>query len=367
MTKIAVVHFQPIEEYPPVMNFINSIAEEQNIDCKVYTLNDKVKNWFALKTCQIFRIGSPSLIPFKRYWGYFIFNLITFLKLILTRPQIVIAYETYSIIPVFLYKKLYSQSKIFIHYHEYISPNEIKNSSSYYNFIHFFEKKLFTTCDFISQTNSDRLELFLVNNPTIEKSKTFAAPNMPPNNWHQFAIDNNKINDTGVVKLVHVGALGLESMYVKEMIDWVSSQNGKYSIDFYTSNISAEAKKLFANVQNEYVKLLGPKNYFELPKILIKYDIGVTLYNGHIPNYVYNVPNKVFEYLACGLNVWYSSELISTQKFVEQNDIKGCQKIDFLNFNIQQGATFNTFNENGFFEKTTNTLKEKVLALLNEY
>jgi hypothetical protein len=40
-----------------------------------------------------------------------------------------------------------------------------------------------------------------------------------------------------------------------------------------------------------------------LPEELIKHDIGLVLYKGHIPNYVYNVPNKVFEYLDCGLSV----------------------------------------------------------------
>jgi hypothetical protein len=38
------------------------------------------------------------------------------------------------------------------------------------------------------------------------------------------------------------------------------------------------------------------------------------LYKGHIPNYVYNVPNKVYEYLSCGLHVIVGAKLITTVK-----------------------------------------------------
>jgi hypothetical protein len=360
MIKIAVIHFQSIEKYPPVMNFINSITNEQNIDCNVYTLNNIENNWFASKNCQIFRIGNPNQIHIKRYWGYLQFNLVVLLKLFFSKPKIVIAFETYSLLPVFFYRFFFRKSKIFIHYHEYISTIEIKNSSKYYKLIYFFEKKLMLNCDFLSHTNTDRLKLFLIDNPTIGKLKTFVAPNLPPKNWYKLAKQNKKKNNNQIIKIVHVGAIGLNSMYIIEIINWVVSQSGKYCIDFYSNNISEDAKKIFENLDTKYVKLFGSINYFELPKVLIEYDIGVTLYNGHIPNYVYNVPNKVFEYLACGLNVWYSKELISTHKFVKQYDIKGCNEIDFLNIKINQDTALNEFNENSFFANTTNTLKEKI-------
>jgi hypothetical protein len=71
----------------------------------------------------------------------------------------------------------------------------------------------------------------------------------------------------------------------------------------------------------------GPIDYYELPKELVKYDIGLVLYKGHIPNYVYNVPNKVYEYLACGLRVLTSNQLTSTVK-LKHNKIKA---VDFNN------------------------------------
>ena len=80
------------------------------------------------------------------------------------------------------------------------------------------------------------------------------------------------------------------------------------------------------------------------------YHIGLTLYNGHIPNFVYNVPNKVFEYLACGLDVWYSKDLISTQKLNNSESvIHDFEKIpDFL-FRLNFDSAF--FGENNIYNK----------------
>jgi len=86
------------------MNFINSIVGTENIKCKIYTLNNTEDNWFSAVNCHISRIGKTSLNPFIRYWVYFEFNFIIILKLLFTKPKIVIAYETYSLLPVFFIK-----------------------------------------------------------------------------------------------------------------------------------------------------------------------------------------------------------------------------------------------------------------------
>ena len=174
------------------------------------------------------------------------------------------------------------------------------------------------------------MNLFLKEYPNIDVAKTIIIPNLPPNSWRKFALLHNKQQDDGVIKLVHVGAIDLNTMYIKEMLAWVKAQNGKYSIDFYTSNISSDAKVVFNSMQNNYIRLWGPINYFELPQVLIQYHVGITLYNGHIPNYIYNVPNKVYEYLACGLTVWYSKDLISTDKLNKDSNSKNPKLPEFL-------------------------------------
>jgi len=60
----------------------------------------------------------------------------------------------------------------------------------------------------------------------------FIAPNFPPSGWYEFSRQHKKENKTDVIKLVHVGAISLDTMYTKQIVNWVISQNGKYSIDF---------------------------------------------------------------------------------------------------------------------------------------
>lgn len=312
------------------MNVINSICELEPVSCTVYTTKHKTNNWFAAKNSNIKRVASQHQNSLLRYWCYIQFNSTTFLSLIFEQPKIIIAYETYSVVPVYFYKKLFPITKVHLHYHEYTSPDEINNGSLYFKFLHFIEKKLFSKRPSVSQTNDDRMNLFLKEYPNIAVAKTMIIPNLPPNSWRKFALLHNKHQEDEVIKLVHVGAIGLDTMYVKEMVAWVIAQNGKYTLDFYTSNISSEAKVVFDSMQNNYIRLLGPINYFALPQVLIQYHVGITLYNGHIPNYIYNVPNKVYEYLACGLEVWYSKDLVSTDKLNKDSNRKNPILPEFL-------------------------------------
>ena len=39
------------------------------------------------------------------------------------------------------------------------------------------------------------------------------------------------------------------------------------------------------------------------------------MYNGHIPNYTFNAPNKLFEYAVCGLDVWFPDQMISSMQY----------------------------------------------------
>jgi hypothetical protein len=57
---------------------------------------------------------------------------------------------------------------------------------------------------------------------------------------------------------------------------------------------------------------MKPVDYYQLPMELVKFDVGLVLYKGTIPNHVYSVPNKVYEYLNCGLDVIIDQNIITT-------------------------------------------------------
>ncbi|MCC7445702.1 MAG: hypothetical protein IT263_12815 [Saprospiraceae bacterium] len=323
---------------------MNDIFELENLNhlmyCRVYTSNCG-NNWFSTSTVKILRIGVNFFKnAIYRYYQYIRYNLGVSIGLLLFKPEIIICYETYSVLPAYLYAKMYKQVRIHIHYHEYLSQLELDKSSLYFKLLHFYEKKLWLLSDVtISHTNDDRKNLFLQDYLHLNANKISVYPNLPPKDWKERtlkspAYTNKRQSDK--IRLVHVGALGIESMYVKELVEWVINKMGAYELDFYILNISVLTDTYLNDKCKEYpfIRRYPTVSYYNLPDILGRYDIGVVLYKSLTPNYTFNVPNKVLEYLYCGLNVCYSHKLISTAKYVEGNHLqKICRPVDFENIN----------------------------------
>lgn len=345
--KLAIIHFQPLEGYPPVMNDIHDFLKVGNLNLSVFSTASK-DEWFMPDQGAYFRYGfADTNNPFYRYLTYLFFNFYTFLRLILSRPSNILVYETLSIFPVFLLKLVWRDIKLHIHFHEYTSPEEIRKSSVYFKWLIILEKKMYKVknCSW-SHTNEDRVGLYLKDNPELDAQKVFVFPNYPPYHWYENSNKNKKErSDSEPIRLVHVGALSLDTTYVKEMVEWVIAANGNYELDFYLSNIDRNTELFLNKAISDYsfIHIFPKVKYFDLPNILKDYDVGLVLYNGNIPNYIYNVPNKVMEYLACGMEVWYSDKLLSTKSFTTKYNIKGCHEINFLE--LKGFPKFNTMND----------------------
>jgi hypothetical protein len=326
--KIALLHFQPLELYPPVMNCIRDMEEAKVSDLKILSTHSK-NNWFSAPY-SIFRLGNYATSRWSRYWTYLYFNFVSFFFLCYYRPKKVLYYETYSSWPVYWYKKLFPSVYIFIHFHEYVSENEKKESSAYYKYLLKKETALLKKAIWISHTNEDRMQLFQQDYPFLSKDQCHILPNYPPADWairSQQIRANRKVS--GFKRLVYVGALGLNSTYIREIAEWINSQKGIYTLDIYCNSVEEEIFEFFHNMNSSFISINSAIPYYELPELLATYDIGLVLYKGHIPNYVYNVPNKVYEYLVCGLQVLCSHDLISTSNFKDNYSIKKISIIDF--------------------------------------
>jgi hypothetical protein len=69
--------------------------------------------------------------------------------------------------------------------------------------------------------------------------------------------------------------------------------------------------------------------YAELPALLAEHDIGLILYKGNTINFVYNAPNKLFEYLRCGLDVWYPREMAGIRRQCDRTPGLPVREMDF--------------------------------------
>jgi hypothetical protein len=335
MIKLAIIHFQPIELYPPIINFLNYLTDKRDNNLEVYvytTASTYLPLYYSHSTDQIkiIRAGNVKKQPsFFRYYNYCIFYTSTTVKLLASKPDIIFYYETLSVLPAYLYKKILKlPSRLLIHYHEYTSAEEYKKGMTLGRWLHKLEKKIYNDCIWISHTNTDRMNFFLADNPNVPKDAISIMPNYPPSSWKR---ERQKDQLKDPVRFVHVGALSLDTMYTKEFVDWIINNEGKVTWDIYSTNITDEAKSYLLSLKKPNIRFNGGISYDSIPDVLKNYDIGIILYKGHIPNYVYNAPNKLFEYWACNLDVWFPDNMVSSLPFATKYCYPQIIPVDFNN------------------------------------
>lgn len=328
---IFILHFQPIELYPPIQNILYELQNKSNKKIIVITTKSSLINniYSTPNKIKIYRFGwvGKNVSIYKRHITYFLYNFVTLFMLVVKRPERVLYFETLSSFPAVIYKLIFNKkSFLYIHYHEYTSEEEYRK-----NFIarHLYslEKRIYPHVEWLSHTNEYRMKMFERNIAPIKISNKFVLPNYPPASWYC----KPKLEFQQPVKIIYVGALGLDTMYVKEFTQWVINQEGTVEWDIYSFNYNSDVKSYFTSVRCPYIRFKEGVTYQSLPNILKEYDVGVILYKGLIPNYIYNAPNKLFEYLVCGLDVWFPDVMIGCMEYVQEEALQKVIPLSFTN------------------------------------
>lgn len=348
--KVAIIHFHPVEFYPPIHNLLNYIEEsESNIDVYFFsTKNDKGLATTQYKFNNDYR--PTSLKSNGNRWLNLIkilyFNVFTLFKLILTKPDAILYYESISsFVPYILTRFFYPKIPVFIHYHEYTTPRQYAEEMKIILFFHSKESYLYTKASWISHTNHDRLELFRKDFIELNLGdKLKVLPNFPPLKWQKAnnLIEHTIPKDQETIRMVYLGSLSTRSMYFKEISHWIIKQKGKFTLDIYSINLKEDVKHFLDEINTPFIKIKGSLRYDDIPSQLEKYDIGLILYNGATLNYVYNAPNKLFEYLICDLDVWFSDDLKGSFPYIREECYPKVLKVDFKSldkFNWEQAIS----------------------------
>jgi len=317
------------------MNFIfDALEENPKLQILVFTTQNTTSYQTPhFPNTKIYRFGKVSANPFVRYSSYLFYNLLSSLILLFSKVEHVTAFESLSVFPLWLRMKLRPSTKAHLHFHEYLSEPERKASSGYMKCLFILEDQLLKnyTC---SQTNKDRKRLFLEDKPFLKPAQVEVRPNMPPKSWWNKCGQFKKPSTDGKIRLVHVGACDYKTMYVKELLDWVQSNQDTLELTFISQQLDAETKALILSYNCPTIFLKAPVNYYDLSQELIKYDVGLVLYKGHNPNYIFNVPNKVHEYLACGLKVLVDNKLTTTVQ-LKNEKILSLELANMKELNVQ--------------------------------
>jgi hypothetical protein len=335
MDKLFIIHFQPLEKYPPAINLIRYLATI-NTTCQIHVVSTDAadeKKLIEIAGISLHRLGKWNTAASK--WGrvllYCKFNLSAFWLLLRQMPKKVFYYETLSAAAPYFYKQwINRRSELYIHYHEYSSIAEYKSGMKLNRAIHSLEKRLYKKAKWVSHTNRDRLNLFTADLNSNAPTCNYILPNYPPHAWKNRAQKSNDSQNKRTA-FVYVGALGMETMYIKEFSAFIKAMPDKCYWDIYSDNFSSEVLNYFDSLNASNIYFKGAVKYDALPEVLSNYDVGVILYNGHIPNYIYNAPNKLFEYLVCGLDVWFPHVMKSCFNYVTSQTYPKVLPVDFSN------------------------------------
>lgn len=319
MLKLTVIHFQPLEGYPPVLNLLSFLALKPELKVLCLSTKGSFGYDYENKTLSIKRLSKVGvgLHPLHRALTYILFNLGSLFWLVAKQPEVILYFESISGWATCIYKKYFNKDvRLLIHYHEYASPVEYSQGMVLVRYIHNLEKNIYSKAEWISHTNHFRLGKFRKDEKleSLPESIFKIMPNYPPLNWKKAG---NLEKPQGKVRLVYVGySLSFDTMYTREILDWVKVRHDRVEIDIYLHKIPDSMRNYLTEQQIKNVRLLPSIKYEELPRQLPDYDIGLIIYNGAIENYVYNAPNKLFEYLSCGLDVWLPSVMTGSLEYV---------------------------------------------------
>jgi hypothetical protein len=330
--RVAIVHYMPLEMYPPVMNLINTLSSFAGAQpISIYSTESFSKQSIfkgASAGTRIYRFGSsdPKRNWLARLWSYLCFYLGTTWMLIKNRPDKVLYFDSISSFPAVIYKRLFPKVQLFIHYHEYMSKEEYAHGMLLLRKFHMLEKKIYGRVTWLSHTNKERMSAFLDDLGGWQVPNQYILPNYPPASWAKKALKEIQ----WPLRIVYTGALSLDTMHTVAFGQWVIAQNGRVTWDVYSNNITTEAVQYLHSLPGALVRLYDAVDYYDLPSVLDKYDVGVILYNGHIPNYVFNAPNKLFEYASCGLDVWFPRHMKSSIQYQTDKTFPKIVAVDFL-------------------------------------
>jgi hypothetical protein len=322
--------------YPPLLNLTRFFAAPRDWDVTVYTTNCKYPlKEFEVEGVKIVRHDNPSgLSRTAAAKAYLQFNALTAAALIRERPEIVLYFEPQSSFAVTI-ASFFVRFAVFIHHHEYHAPEEfLRRDMRLTRLFHYIERaRLFPRAIWISHTNKERLALFLRDNPSAQRAAANVLPNFPPAHWIRSNENAWRKNVPPPLRMVYVGSLSLADTYLQEFIEWIKRYPGRATLDVYAFNTDDETRRYLELNHRDHVLQFHPMgvSYDDLPNILSAYHTGVILYKAQTPNFQHNASNKLFEYLAAGLDVLYPRSMKGVSEYVRLRTNPRVIEFDFHN------------------------------------
>lgn len=301
--RLAIVHQLPLERYPPVQNLLEFIGREPGMDVRLLSSHQHTAK------PDIRRINCQSRWSAVRWLNTLAWHCRAAWILHRFRPDIVLSVEPHSALAVWLHRNVFrSRARLLIQHYEYYTEDDYRRvGNRLLRLNRIFEPSLLKQADRVTQTNPDRLRLFAADHPYLRSEQLNVWPNYPPKSWFGLSERPWPVDPTGPLRLVVAGAVSLRDTYIGPLVEWITSDHqSACTLDIYSSSCDAQTTTWLQASSCDRLRFHpGGVPYSELPEVLRTFDVGLILYRGHTVNFVWNATNKLFEYLTCGLDVWY--------------------------------------------------------------
>jgi hypothetical protein len=358
----------PLELYPPTINLIRHLADTGRWEIDVHTsANVHGLADFSYPGVQVHRSPSPVGSALHRLTSYVRFHLGTPVSLATRRPDLVMYFEPQSSFPVFAARLAGSRPPLFVHHHEYYEPQEfLAPGMRLPRLFHKIEQaRLFPKASWISHTNEERARLFEADTSGVTAGVTRILPNLPPSSWTGTAARVSR-TASGPIRFVYVGSLSLRHTYIGQLVEWIAAQPAEsVALDVYSYNTDAATKTFLLESAGDRIRFF-PEGvpYDSLPSLLPQYDIGLILYKAENANFQHNASNKLFEYLACGLDVVFPDTMREVMKYAGENVTP---RIMPVSFDTGEGLSVERFQRrSGLKKRESDYRAETVLDNLEQ-
>ena len=268
----------------------------------------------------------------NRLLAHWRFSLLTTWQLLVGKADVVLYMEPQSSFPVFLLS-LCRRFPLFIHHHEYHDPVQyLRPGMRVARLFHWLETlRLFQRANWISHTNQRRLDLFLGDHRHVDPAVGRILENLPPASWSESTNIAWADGRQSPLRLVYVGSLSREDTYIEQLLAWLRKQPvGSVRLDIFAYNVHDDTRRFLTANASTSVRFF-PKGviYDDLPRLLRRYHTGVILYKALTTNYRHNATNKLFEYLACGLDVVFPSVMEGVKPYRRSDRYPRVVEVDF--------------------------------------
>jgi len=292
--------------------------------------------------------------------------------LMMTTKQTVIINDLDFFIEAYIAKKLRKNLNI-IHYNTELPGKDVK----YSKLIEKFYKKHANFPDMIIECLPERAlyrkKKWEITKPIFVINNTIPSSDIPEYDDEIVRDYVDFYNDKPI--LVFAGRCN-DNLILKDLVDSMSKFENKINYLMFCHG-DIKYKNQLKHKCERYIKNGSCKIYDAIPRnkllmIMQKCNIGISFYNpNYSANYKYASPSKIYEYIACGLNI-ISSNNEGINHIIEDNKIGVCIKdneniVDALNRLLNNDCLSNNKIKEMFYESLCYEVqaKETINELLN--